>query len=255
VNLLIARRPGQYSTKPFFDWLAANLARGRVDLFGGLLDGVNGNLSRLKVVVSDVTHGQMLVLPDDLSDEARAEFSVADAVRLSMSIPFFFEPGWLPSKVLRCDNHLVPCSDGAVVIDGGILSNFPVWIFDSATGAQPRWPTFGFRLVDRERTVTYRVQGPRGLAVAMFETMRTAHDSRHLSAAKRSRTIRLDLTGVIAKHRVSVTSFELTDAAKDDLYRAGYQSTKRFLLDDWDWATHLRSRCFSGDTRQSPDVP
>ena len=34
------------------------------------------------------------------------------------------------------------------MVDGGILSNYPIWIFDSPT--TPRWPTFGFHFVKDE---------------------------------------------------------------------------------------------------------
>lgn len=50
---------------------------------------------------------------------------------VSMSIPFFFRP----FKI-----------DKACFVDGGILSNFPVWLFDSE--GEPEWPTFGFKLVE-----------------------------------------------------------------------------------------------------------
>ena len=67
------------------------------------------------------------VEPDDLP--------VAEAVRMSMSIPFFFSP-------VRWKHP-----DGKqqlTLVDGGMLSNFPVWLFD--TPDLPDWPTFGLRL-------------------------------------------------------------------------------------------------------------
>ena len=52
---------------------------------------------------------------------------------MSMSIPFFFEP------VVHKKSYFV---------DGGILSNFPVWLFDSP--GIPEWPTFGFKFIEPE---------------------------------------------------------------------------------------------------------
>ena len=56
----------------------------------------------LKLIAADITNRELLVLPDDLrhyrlhpDDDAPIDpdsFKVADAVRMSMSIPFFFEP-------------------------------------------------------------------------------------------------------------------------------------------------------------------
>jgi NTE family protein len=53
-----------------------------------------GNRYRLRVIASDVTHRRMLVLPDD-ADHLGVdpdELEIAYAVRMSMSIPIFFEP-------------------------------------------------------------------------------------------------------------------------------------------------------------------
>ena len=58
---------------------------------------------------------------------------VADAVRASMSIPFVYKPVKLRDLASRQQIWLV---------DGGLLSNFPVEIFDREQGNPPRWPTF-----------------------------------------------------------------------------------------------------------------
>src|SRR5207248_2889388 len=61
----------------------------------------NGVDYRLKLIAADVTNRALLVLPDDLRryrhrGEAAPidpdEFEIADAARMSMSIPYFFIP-------------------------------------------------------------------------------------------------------------------------------------------------------------------
>ena len=56
--------------------------------------------SKLKVIASDVTRHKLIVLPDDLVDYNinPMEFEIAKAVRMSLSIPFFFEPVILNKK-------------------------------------------------------------------------------------------------------------------------------------------------------------
>jgi NTE family protein len=98
---------------------------------------------RLRMIAADVTNREMLVLPADLAkyrhlgqgqaiDPDRVK--VADAVRMSMSIPYFFQPILL--------EH-IEAKNVATIVDGGVLSNFPVWLFD-AVGRPPKRPTFGF---------------------------------------------------------------------------------------------------------------
>jgi NTE family protein len=59
---------------------------------------------------------------------------VADAVRASMSIPFFFRPVTLTNATTKVTSMLV---------DGGVLSNLPIDSLDWTDGRQPRRPTFG----------------------------------------------------------------------------------------------------------------
>ena len=58
---------------------------------------------------------------------------------MSMSIPIFFKP-W------RWRSELADDRSEHLIVDGGVLSNFPVWLFDSE--GEPPWPTFGLMLVE-----------------------------------------------------------------------------------------------------------
>ena len=91
---------------------------------------------RLVVTVTDVTTGQLVRLPWDYRRVYGLdpdEQSVADAVRASMSIPFFFRPVTLTSAAGRT----------STLVDGGLLSNFPIDSLDRPDGKSPRWPSFG----------------------------------------------------------------------------------------------------------------
>lgn len=65
----------------------------------------------LVVIASDIDKGQMMVY----SSRRHPNMEVAEAVRQSMSIPFFFEPR----------------GDKRQMLDGGLYSNFPVWVYSS----------------------------------------------------------------------------------------------------------------------------
>ncbi|WP_437912692.1 patatin-like phospholipase family protein [Sorangium sp. So ce302] len=79
---------------------------------------------RAHFVASDITRGTVLVLPGDIDAERYGvepdDLEVALAVRMSMSVPFFFRP-----VRLRGTNGV-----NSYIVDGGLLSNFPVEVFD-----------------------------------------------------------------------------------------------------------------------------
>ncbi|NJK69162.1 MAG: patatin-like phospholipase family protein [Microcoleus sp. CSU_2_2] len=248
--LTVSRQMGEYSSLPFRQWLETTLAQGHLHTFADVKK-VEG--SELKVVISNLSRGQMLVLPDDLKLHespdsgplfkqlrlgSAEEFSVAEAVRLSMSIPLFFEPGKLGNDL---------------IVDGGILSNFPLWIYDTqsvgindkqsvgSTPAIPRWFTFGFRLVDTGIEQQVNINSPVSILGAMFRTMMKARDRYHQREMDKGRVINIDVT----QAEVTTTDFNLDADRKAKLYRLGYLSTKRFFLsDNFSWEKHLKARGF-----------
>jgi len=178
---------------------------------------------RLRVIASDITSGRMLVLPDDLEefeDEqgrrfVKDEFPLVEAVRMSMSFPIMFSPVTLHQG-----------GKPYFVVDGGLLSNFPIWLFDSPN---PKRPTWGFRLHGGQgperlpyRSIPRLFWG-RPLLKAMFFSAMEAWDRRHVSRVTTARTVS------IATRDIRTTQFELTKRQADDLYRWGYEESKRFF--------------------------
>ena len=125
-------------------------------------------------MTSDITRGQLLRLPWSYEqyginpDGQR----LADAVRASMSIPFFFRPSFLA----------VPGGDPSVLVDGGMLSNFPVDTFDRTDGKPQRWPTIGIKLSAKQvpNQAEHHVKGDLSLSLAMLGTMQSWSDQMHL---------------------------------------------------------------------------
>jgi len=147
---------------------------------------------------------------------------VADAVRASASIPFFFEPVTLTD---------VRAKRRVVLVDGGMLSNFPVHVFDRRDGRQPRWPTFGIKLSARgpAEPEEFGVHGPASLSLALLRTLVGHTDRAHLNDPDVvGRTIFVDTGGVQA------TDFGLEHATADRLYENGRAAARKFL-DTWDW--------------------
>ncbi|MCU0567350.1 MAG: patatin-like phospholipase family protein [Oculatellaceae cyanobacterium Prado106] len=225
-NLVLTGQQGQYSTEPFKQWLSSFLDQ-RLATFPPLSNQPATDLPwyqqrLLKIVVSDISEGEMRILPDDLPQyqQIPENFSVAEAVRLSMSIPLFFAPGQL---------------NGRTIIDGGILSNFPLWIYDAPPGRTPKCPTFGFQLTTH-RARPRRIKGAVDILSSMFDTMLVARDRYYQRTSDQGRVIGVDTA------QVSATKFDLTNDDKAYLYRQGYESARTFLLEEWDWQTHLQKR-------------
>jgi NTE family protein len=200
---------------------------------------------RLHVIGSDITTGRMIILPDDLPDYSdengqpfdKDSFPLVQAVRMSMSYPFLFTP-----VMLRREAKPV------YVVDGGLLSNFPIWLFDSPN---PKRPTWGFRLhggANVNEGLPYR-KIPRPLwAVpllkAMFSAATEAWDREQMEAVVSARTVS------IPTHQISTTDFGLTRAEADQLYAWGVNAAHDFFTAP-DQQTYLNS---FGKTLEQPEV-
>jgi NTE family protein len=213
--------PGDYALRFVADQLAACGVRTWGDLRATDPDSSlpPGQRYRLVVTATDLTRGQLVRLPWDYHEyglDADTQ-PVALAVRASMSVPFYFRP-----VTLRCG----PPGGHATLVDGGLLSNFPVELFDRTDGRPARWPTVGIKLSARPGSwpVAEPVGGPAGLALAAVHTLMGAHDAYHLDDEHTTaRTIFVDTSGVDS------LDFDIDAATRQRLYRAGRAAAAGFL--------------------------
>lgn len=180
------------------------------------------------------------------SAEHTPRICVADAVRISMSIPLFFAA----KRSTR----------GDVYVDGGVLDNYPVKLFDrkkyldSANFTEPDYykkintqfkgaerpisnyvynkETLGFRLDTKEEISVFRDQAePQHEKIdsffeytwALIHTILEAQQSSHLHNDDWVRTVYIDTLGV------STTDFDLSDAKKKELVASGRDGALKYL--------------------------
>ncbi|HSX06611.1 MAG TPA: patatin-like phospholipase family protein [Candidatus Saccharimonadia bacterium] len=173
---------------------------------------------KLVVITSDVTQGRLVRLPWDYKELYGLDpdsQSVADAVRASMSIPFFYKPYKLQRRLL---------------VDGGMLSNFPIDLFDTTN----QWPTFGLKLSSRSDALMHSnpTSNSFEFATAILDTLTNAHDRMHIdNPATQKRTIFIDTSDIKA------TDFSITPAQQHTLYQSGKTEAADFLktwnYDSW----------------------
>lgn len=199
---------GLYQGKSLEKWFYKKLAAKGVYTFSDLPKG------SLKLVASDITNDRMIILPDDLEKYGihPGRFPVARALRMSCGIPFFFEPVRLKVK-----------GKELIVVDGGVLSNFPMWIFDDVRGNKIR-PVIGLKLSQRREDACPNViNNGLNLFEALFNTMKNAHDERYISRKHEKDIIFFPIEDY------SSTQFDLDEKTKKTLMEIGRSRTSQFL--------------------------
>jgi NTE family protein len=227
---------GMHSGDYFLNWIRDKLAAKGVSKFGELADptATPERRYRLRVIASDLSARSMLVLPDDAGQLGfdPDELEIAEAVRMSMSIPIFFKP--------------VVCTDKAgqshTIVDGGLLSNFPIWLFD--TTGTPQFPTFGMLLVAPNQSDPLvpspaageklpSVSSPVHFGMAIVETMMDAHDRLYVEQANYARTIPIPTLGV------KTTEFDIQPQQAQGLFDSGAKAATEFLA-SWDFDAYVK---------------
>jgi NTE family protein len=182
------------------------------------------------VTVADLTRGQLVRLPWDyrrVYGRDPDEQSVAHAVRASISIPFFFRPVSLISA-----NRVT-----STLVDGGLISNFPIDSLDRTDGKRPRWPTFGITVMPNlsaggdavTRALAVLRVGAPPLLERVITTMMFGRDQAYLDQPWVSaRTIQVQSPGF------SVLDFGASTSEIEALYAKGYAAAQHFLS-GWDW--------------------
>lgn len=222
--LRVLLKSGLYSGEALEEWIRQTLKAKGIRTFGDLAKG------KLRIIASDITNGRILVLPDDLKRFGMntETFEVARAVRMSCSIPYFFDPVRLrfPIKYTKGKSF---SSQFLYVVDGGLLSNFPLWLFDQdgdIKGAGKPIPTVGFQMVGKNANQPHIIKGPFSMLQAIVETMLSAHDERYIEQYNRYRTIKIPTLGV------STTQFDIDQEESLLLYESGIIAGEHFF-EEW----------------------
>ena len=196
------------------------------------------------------------------SVEHTPRMRIADAVRISMSIPLFFTA----MRTTRDD----------VYVDGGVLNNYPVKLFDRekyiSKGKRPKMAvrtdyyekenkrflkkrpksspyaynkeTLGFRLDSKQEIAVFRygaepvhndIDDFFDYVKALVSTIMESQGNMHMHSDDWQRTVYIDTLGV------STTDFGLSDAKKDALKASG----RKGALSYFKWYDHKKSQPFN----------
>lgn len=156
----------------------------------------------LTIIATDITHQEIMVL----STKNYPDMRVADAVRMSIGIPGFFCP-------VRFAQSLV--------VDGGVISNFPAWIFREQQQAEAV-PILGLRFEQDEKSSS-EIKGL--LTIGRHVIATAINVNAELQMADMEDIFLIDLPTL----GVNVTDFDISSYGKEILYKAGRDRAKAFF--------------------------
>lgn len=150
-------RYGWYKGARFSNWVGELLEAktGNEDITFEEL--AKGPYKELFVTATSLTSQQTVVL----SQERYPRMRIKDAVRISMSIPLYFQGVWIDSSGQIVER---PASTEGLelLIDGGLLANYPIFLFDEMSQSEGK---------------AVRIANPATLGVRMDTDNQIHHDS------------------------------------------------------------------------------
>jgi len=142
------------------------------------------------------------------SYKTHPDMPVRQAVRISMSIPFFYVP------VLY---------DGDLYVDGGVYQNYPINVFNVNGKSNPK--AIGVLLVSDQEIKQEELDTGNiaKFGMAIVNGMLNQLSMKHISSQYWNQTIRVNTFDI------SATNFSITDEQKDLLVKSGYDSVNDWL--------------------------
>ncbi|NIP17869.1 MAG: patatin [Xanthomonadales bacterium] len=234
---------GWYKGDFFYEWMGELIGEKTGNRFSTFNDLKNSGFKDLYLVGTNISTGYSEVFSGEHTPRQR----VADAARISMSIPLFFRA----IRNTRDD----------VYVDGGVLKNYPIKLFDrekyienalkhavptdyydnfNADKPDSSSPycynkeTLGFRLDSKEEIAMFRdgaepaateVDDFFDYTLALIKTVLNAQNNAHLHSDDWQRTVYVDSLGV------GTTDFDLSDERKEELVKSGEDGVKSYF--DW----------------------
>lgn len=227
----LLKKFGWYSSGYFYDWLKeviADYTQGKSDVT--FVDLKQMGYRDLYVIVSNMTKHRAEVM----SAETTPDAAVADAIRMSMSIPLYFE-------ALNFDGRMF--GEGDLYVDGGLFNNYPLDVFDRPEVSNKYMSiqrkvnrrTLGLYLYPEKREVKPELEKPSSLIDYINLLMENLYTTHQLTAPApdkldQQRTIRIGDCGV------SPTEFNIKpdDEVYTALYESGREAVLAFFAADFD---------------------
>ena len=220
---------GWYSSQYFYEWLqeiTAKYCNG--NSLATFADFKELGYRDLYIIVSNMSKHRA----ETFSYETTPDVAVVDAVRMSMSIPFFFQ-------ALRFDGQKFGAGD--IYVDGGLYDNFPIQLFDDPKYAKrnpwyiqgTNWQTLGCYLYPY-RSENDLEKDPKNLREFLNLTLENVFDafqtmSYENNAIDKKRTIKISDGGI------SPIQFDLPTGgeAYQGLFESGRSAAEDFLSKDY----------------------
>lgn len=145
----LKKKLGYYKGDAFLHWLEKLIVAktGNKDItFQQLYDKhlSDGLFKELVVTATSLNHQEAIIF----SRYNYPNMRIADAIRASMAVPYYFEPMIIDENGKSVELKDMKASDH-ICVDGGFTTNFPIYIFDQAPYNNPN--TLGFRIDSNEQ--------------------------------------------------------------------------------------------------------
>lgn len=140
----LRHRYGWYRGRAFTQWLEEVIAAKTGDANITFKQLHDRRFRDLYVTGTSLNHQKLLVF----SHEHYPDMKIKDAVRISMSIPLYFEAVCIDSVGHVVDHRHATTRDD-IMVDGGFMGNYPIFMFDSLATPGTRIATantLGFRI-------------------------------------------------------------------------------------------------------------
>ncbi|MCW6094393.1 patatin-like phospholipase family protein [Clostridium sporogenes] len=207
---------GVYSGDFIEKWIDDMLKVKGINTFSDLM---NNGTCRLKIIASDITEKRKVTFPDDLYSYgfSLSNFRVSKAIRMSISIPFFFKP-----------IRFIHGNGLSYIVDGGVCCAYPISIFDNCDN-KDIIPTIGFKFDNIEISNTKQGKSdPLSFLFDIADTMNKKDSKEWMTNKNIDRTILIPTLGI------SSTDFNLSKEKTLKLYKSGYRSAEKFIK-TWDF--------------------
>lgn len=234
-------RGGWYSAANFLEWLRERLDsgmyQGRPRRFSGhtLAQFYNQTHVDLSLIASDTTDGLMLVL----NHRTAPDLPLMWAVRMSMSVPLLWaevvwQKEWGKYRGRNLTDH--------TIVDGGILSNFPIELFVSrdplvtaVMGPNQSEAVLGMLIDETKPVPGAAARQPQSTGPLQFSELRTvqrlnrlldttfnAHDKMIIDAFA-------NLVVHLPAQGYGITEFDMSDERREWLVNAGQETMQTYF--------------------------